>query len=784
MGNETAVKLLTDSKYTGTDVNGHTFLSYTDLSNSEDATSLKNFARALNYIDECNKIRTDRVGVQALKVDLILMALAEINANYSYVDTNNHAARLGEHPYYDYYNENMKEITQRNISASENLAGYGYYDINSNTYEPFQYWYDDEEQAGGGGHYSNIRNKTQHTTGFGCNTTGKAKGMYVAVQNFSGLVYGATASEKVLYTTDELRTKLKEFIALASQTSADTIAKAQQAVTDAQAAVDSAKSALATATSNVTTKQAAVTAAQNAYDTAKQSYQSDATTKVANAQKNLDTANAAKAQADTDVTAAQTALSTARSTLATKNADLAQAKQAKQSADDTVTARQADVNAAKDKLASIKGGMDVTDAQKAVDTAEQALADAKQKASEAADALAIAKDAAAEAQSAYDAALTNLADANAVAEKAKKSAADASARLQDAYGAYASLKQLADARDNAQKALDAANATYETAKQNLVKAQQTSKDAQANADALAEKAAESAAAYDALRGLTVDGILDGSVTAPKDVVDEVLALAKQRADAEARVADTRKALDAAEEAYGTASAAYGKALDAYQAALEEANAAADAYKTLATEIANRQQGAHGGNDNHGIHGGHHDGGNGTNGGTGNGGGVSTARGHGHGHTDFSNGRHRQVGHVSNGRAAASSHRAKPRYVVLGEQPDASITVASDSTNGQAAPSASTDAASDAKQDVVTVTNDTKDTDSKTNGSRSGKTTGKQKDATPTKSDADKDGDTGINPAVPIIGVAIVGGSVVATVYASKRKKNGDSEDSAGAASKQ
>lgn len=120
--------------------------------------------------------------------------------------------------------------------------------------------------------------------------------------------------------------------------------------------------------------------------------------------------------------------------------------------------------------------------------------------------------------------------------------------------------------------------------------------------------------------------------------------------------------------------------------------------------------------------------------------------------------------------------------MLGEQPDdAAVTVASDSTNGSATSSAPTDAVSDAKQDV-TVTNDANDTDDKANGSSSSTTTmERQEDATPTKSDANKDGDMGINHAVPIIGVAIVGGAVV--VYASKRKRGGN-EDSADAASKQ
>jgi len=758
MGNETAVKLLTDAKYTGTDVNGHTFLSYTNLNDPEDATSLKNFKQALDYIDECNEIRKTRVGVQKLKVDLVLMALGEINANWSYRSVRGHASDLGEDPYYD-YDDNGTPATKKINAAGENIA-YGYS-------QPFKCWYDGEE-ANGGPHYKTIRDGSYKRTGFGYNS-----GTSVAAQEFGGTLSpeGATDSERHLYTTDVLRAKLNEFIELISKSGATTgdISNAQKAIDDAQAVVDAAKSALTTAIANVTTKQTAVANAQNAYDTAKQTYQSSAATKVATAQKDLDTANAAKAQADTDVTKAQTAVDTARTTLTAKNDELTQAKKAKQTADNTVTARQADVNAAKDKLASIKGGTDVADAQKAVDAAEKDLTDAKQKASEATDALTAAKDAATKAQSAYDAAVSKLADANAAAVKAKKSAADANARLQDAYGAYASLKQLADARDAAQRELDAANATYETAKQSLSDAQQVSKNAQANAAALVKRAAESAAAYDVMKGLTVDGILDGSVTMPADVVDKVLAIAKQRADAEVRVSETRKALDAAEEAYGTASVAYGKALDAYQAALEKANAAADAYKALATEIANRQQGDHGG---------HRDGGSGTNGGTGNDSGVSAARGRGYGHAGVSNGRYRHVGRVANGRAAVSMHGAKPRYVVLGEQPHMTqFSVASDAAVGnQEMPTNS----ADASEQGISASNGvegTKSVGTKDGGNVTGsKPVGKHDGVTKSVSNAHKN-DAGTSAALPIIGVAIVGGAVVATVYASKRKHKGDDDGS-------
>lgn len=474
MGNETAAKLLTDSKYTGTDsVTGKTFLSYTDLSDPEDATSIKNLKRALNYIDECNKLR-EANGKGDLKVDLILMAKGEINANWSYVDTenrtNNHASRNGEHAYYEYYSDILYKTETQNIGSGENICGYGYDDPDKNPYEPFKYWYDDEKETGGG-HYSNIIYTGYETTGFGCNTTGNAHDMYVAAQEFSAMIYGATDDERVTYTTSELRAKLDTFLAMFSGTGSDALTKAQQAVTDAQNAVTSATDALSAASANVTAKQQAVTAAQDAYDAAKQSHQSDMAAKVARAQKALDSANSAKSQADSDVTSAQDKLTDAKTALAARNSELASAKQAKAAADADVASKQAAVDAATKELESIEGGTAVADAQKGVDAAQAALDAAKQAASDAADALSKARQSASDAQKAYDDALSKLSDANAAASMARQAADDANAKLQAAEKAYSDLKGRADARDaaakalaDAQKALDEAKADLDAAK--------------------------------------------------------------------------------------------------------------------------------------------------------------------------------------------------------------------------------------------------------------------------------------------------------------------------------
>ena len=122
------------------------------------------------------------------------------------------------------------------------------------------------------------------------------------------------------------------------------------------------------------------------------------------------------------------------------------------------------------------------------------------------------------------------------------------------------------------------------------------------------------------------------------------------------------------------------------------------------------------------------------------------------------------------------HVAKPRYVVLGEQPHMTqFSVASDAAAGnQEMP---TNSAADASEQGVSASNGVEGT--KSVGTKDGrnvtgsKPVGKHDGVTKSVSNAHKN-DAGTSAALPIIGVAIVGGAVVATVYASKRKhESGD-----------
>lgn len=123
---------------------------YTHLTSEDDATYLDNAIESLDFIDECNALRS-RHGLDALKVTDYMMAVSEVQGNASAI-TMNHT---------------------QEYSVGENLA-WGYSD-------PFAGWYDEEKKeydAGNTnfsevGHYLNIINEGYGITGFSVNHNGE-----------------------------------------------------------------------------------------------------------------------------------------------------------------------------------------------------------------------------------------------------------------------------------------------------------------------------------------------------------------------------------------------------------------------------------------------------------------------------------------------------------------------------------------------------------------------------------------------------------------------------------
>lgn len=155
---------------------------YTHMGASNDATSLDNMKKALDYIDECNNLRA-RHGLSALKVSDYMMAVSQVQCNAS-SSTMNHT---------------------RQYSVGENLA-WGYRD-------PFDGWYTEEKSSYDAGernyyrigHYLNIIDSDYISTGFAMNQYGS--GGVTHEQSFAG----SYNSDRTLYTVAQYRARFMNY---------------------------------------------------------------------------------------------------------------------------------------------------------------------------------------------------------------------------------------------------------------------------------------------------------------------------------------------------------------------------------------------------------------------------------------------------------------------------------------------------------------------------------------------------------------------------------------------
>ena len=157
--------------------------SHPQMGQKDDATSLENMQASIAYLKECNEIRK-KEGLSELKVSAWLMAVAQVDANYS--------------------KTNMEHAGT--YACAENLSwGYGY--ANS-AGSPFRGWYDQEKaefQAGNHkyadvGHYKNIVEPEFTVTGFAVGTNG----------NF-GTVHTQTFLDETSFVDGEVIMSVSEF---------------------------------------------------------------------------------------------------------------------------------------------------------------------------------------------------------------------------------------------------------------------------------------------------------------------------------------------------------------------------------------------------------------------------------------------------------------------------------------------------------------------------------------------------------------------------------------------
>lgn len=150
--------------------NGKRITSYTTIGNPQDATSLENMKLALETMKEGNELRVkgdnNFAAMSALKITDELMAISQVNANYSANFSNGHSENDG--PFVK--------------SAGENLAwggGSPYTRSGSSWYTSEKAIYDKDPSGNSGvvGHYTNLMDKDFLYTGFASGTKMQRMGL-------------------------------------------------------------------------------------------------------------------------------------------------------------------------------------------------------------------------------------------------------------------------------------------------------------------------------------------------------------------------------------------------------------------------------------------------------------------------------------------------------------------------------------------------------------------------------------------------------------------------------
>lgn len=159
---------------------------YTHMGQAGDATSLENVKASIPYLREFNEIRK-KEGLPELSVSMLMMAIAQVNANYAQVE-GNHSSAYG---------------------TCENLA-WGYGEAGTGA-SPFRGWYDYEKkqyEAGNHkfsevGHYLNIVHPANTITGFALQ---KVNGVYA--QEFGE---HNSFTKDVILSVDEFETSFNSY---------------------------------------------------------------------------------------------------------------------------------------------------------------------------------------------------------------------------------------------------------------------------------------------------------------------------------------------------------------------------------------------------------------------------------------------------------------------------------------------------------------------------------------------------------------------------------------------
>ena len=398
---------------------------YTHMGQTGDATSLENMKASIPYLREFNEIRK-KEGLPELSVSMLMMAIAQVNANYAQVE-GNHSSAYG---------------------TCENLA-WGYGEAGTGA-SPFKGWYDYEKkqyEAGNHkfsevGHYLNIVHPENTITGFALQ---KVNGVYA--QEFGE---HNSFTKDVILSIDEFETSFNNYYN--NLKSVDTQRKAlKDAVNNASGTTTKDDTALKNAEALLNAKKDALTGLQNKL------------TQVNNAKATLE-ANATVM--NNTVTEAKNAVQNAENAVNQKKANVANAEQALSETKSGVEAKENAKAEAEKKLADAKAN--VNSIQVRIDTLSNDIANwdtneakARKELQVAKENLKTANNVETEAKKAFEKANEDVAKAEAVRDGAQSKANKAHEELEKAT---ADFEAKSEATDKAQKAVDDYNTNTEAVK--------------------------------------------------------------------------------------------------------------------------------------------------------------------------------------------------------------------------------------------------------------------------------------------------------------------------------
>ena len=560
-------------------LNGHT-----NIGVANDATSLDNVINSISYLKEFNKIRVSE-GLSELKVSMVLMAIAQANANWQR-DT----AEIGNVAHSGVYN------------TGENAA-WGYGDAESKA-SPFTVWYTLEKSwyengitdSHKIGHYKNIVNARYDYTGYAHIEEGAYGSTDIQEfdQYWGDNVYGneATGSENDrIVTLEEFETSLNNYASDLKDVS-NQRKSLEEAVKKAQTSgTEKDDTALKSALALLNNRKDALKAL-NEQMTKTSGEKAQADTAKAEAEANFQKAEQTVKEAEANAEAKAMAKTKAEMNLSKAKAEVSAKKMAKAEAENNLAQANQDVAHISETIEALTHTIDnwnteKAKAEKALETAQAHLKDAKANAEAKKQGLKTAKSDLAKAENKKADAQTEAEHAKADSDKANKALEEATTVFNKASEKANFYKDISDKTNATDKDVEKITGRIsqlrkakDTADSEITTLNQTVSTKKTKANLLNSQAEP----FKRQRAVLANVVAVGSRADLSEITDtDMLALFEDLGQKVDTLSVAKKTLENTKLDYQIKQSAYLKAHDDLNKAVDEYNSAMSALNTYLRE---------------------------------------------------------------------------------------------------------------------------------------------------------------------------------------------------------